>query len=124
MKLRRAALAAGLVLVACTDHTRPSGPGSLTATLLSPNGAEGAAVVLLVGEGVSEIRPVGDTEVHAVTSGDETRIVLINQVGGALAFEIGVADRREPLVGVVTEVAGPDDALRPSLAGYALEIAP
>ena len=124
MRLRHVALAAGLALVACTDHTLPPGPGSLTATLMSPNGAEGAAVMLLVGEGVSEIRAVGDAEVHAVASGDETRVVVINQVGGALAFEIDVADRRRPLVGVVTEVAGPDDALRPSLSGYSLTIEP
>jgi len=115
-------VAAGLALAACTDHTRPSGPGSLTATLTSPNGAEGAAVVLLVGEGVSGIRAIGDTEVHATSSGDETRIVLINQAGGTLAFEIDVADQRRPLVGVVTEVAGPDDALRSSLGGYSLDI--
>jgi hypothetical protein len=122
--LRQAFLVAGLVLAACTDHTRPSGPGSFTATLISPNGPEGAAVVLLVGEGVSELHAIGDTEVHAITSGDETKVVLINQVGGTLAFEIAVADLRRPLVGAVTEVAGPDDALRTSLTGYSLDIEP
>jgi len=120
----RHALAVGVVLAACTDHTRPPGPGSFTATLLSPNGDEGAAVVLLAGEGMSAIRAIGDTEVHAVTSGDEARVVLINQVGGTLAFEIDVADVRRPVVGVVTEVAGPDDALRTDLSGYSVQIGP
>jgi hypothetical protein len=124
VSLRGAAAAAGLILVACTDHGRPPGPGSLTATLRSPNGSEGAAVVLLAGVGVSEIRPIGETEVYSFPSGDETRVVLVNQVGGTLAFELVVADRRGPLVGVVTEVAGPDDVLRTDLSDYALEIAP
>lgn len=124
MSGRRSALVAALLLAACTDHGPPSGPGSLTATLRSPNGPEGAAVLLLAGEGVQEVLPVGDTEVYSTMSGTETHVVLVNQTGGTLAFRVTVADRRRPLVPVVTEVAGPDDALRADLGGYAVEIEP
>ena len=123
MRGTRAALAV-VLFAACTDQHQLPGPGTLTATLRSPNGPEGAAVVLLAGEGVSQILPVGDTEAHFSASGDETRVVLVNQAGGTLAFEVLVLDRDHPPVGIVTEVAGPDDALRASLAGYFLEITP
>lgn len=122
MSLRRAMLVVVLVLTACTDGSLRLGPGTLTATVRSPNGEEGAAVLLLVGEGVTGVEQVGDTEIYATTSGDETRVVLINQTGGTLAFNVDVADRLRPLVAVVLQVAGPDDALRTDLASYVVEL--
>ena len=65
---------------------------------------------------------VGDTEAYAVTSGQTTRIVLINQSGGALTFGVNVEDVSRPLVALVREVAGPDDMLRSDLAGYRVEV--
>lgn len=123
MSLRRTALIAALALTACTDAGPRPGPGTITATLRSPNGDEGAAVLLLAGEGVTRVEPVGDTEVHASTSGDETRVVLINQLGGTLAFEVSVANLRGSLVADLIQVAGPDDALRTDLSGYRVELA-
>lgn len=122
MSPRRAMLVAGLVLAACSDGGPGPGPGTLTATLRSPNGDEGAAVILLVGEGVTGVGAVGDTEVHATTSGDETHVVLINQRGGRLAFTLDVEDLRRPPLALVTEVAGPDDALRSDLERYSVEV--
>jgi hypothetical protein len=122
MSLRGAVLVVGLVLAACTDGALRPGPGRLTATLRSPSGDEGAAVLLLVGEGVTGVDQLGDTEVYAVTSGDETRVVLVNQAGGTLAFAVDVADVGRPLVAVVTEVAGPDDVLRTDLGSYTVEV--
>jgi hypothetical protein len=111
-----------VALVGCADEGPVAGPATMTATLRSPHGAEGAAVVLLVGDGVGAITAVGDTEVYTHTGGTSTLVVLINQAGGELAFQVAVADATQPPEAVVQQVAGPDDALRPSLAGYALEI--
>jgi hypothetical protein len=114
-----------LALVAfagCADEGPVAGPATMTATLRSPNGAEGAAVVLLVGDGVGTITPVGGTEVYSHTGGSTTQVVLINQAGGELSFQVAVADATQPPEAVVQQVAGPDDALRPTLVGYALEI--
>jgi len=122
LSLRRTALIGALALAACMDAGPRPGPGTATATLISPNGEEGAAVLLLAGEGVTAIEPIGDTEVWASTSGDETRVVLINQLGGTLAFEVVMADLRRPFVADVIEVAGPDDALRADLTGYRVEL--
>ena len=108
-------------LSACSDEGPVSGPGTLTAILMSPNGPEGAAFVVLVGEGVGEVTAVGNTEVFARADGSTTQIVLINQAGGALSFQVAVTDTLVRPQSVVQEVAGPDDELRPSLAGYSLE---
>ena len=122
MRVRCAALLAMAVLVGCSDVGPSGGPGMLTATLSSPNGDEGAAVIFLLAEGVVEVSPLGDTEAYAVTSGQTTRIVLVNQAGGALTFGVNVEDVSRPLVGLVREVAGPDDMLRSDLAGYRVEV--
>jgi hypothetical protein len=113
-----------LGVAACVDAAPPLGPGTVTATLHSPNGAEGAAVLQLVGEGVVSVEAVGDTEVYAVTSAYETRVVLVNQVGGTLAFQVALADLGRPPVSLVREVAGPDDELRGDLSDYRVELSP
>lgn len=93
----------------------------MTATVVSPNGVEGAAVVVLLGDGVGAITAAGGTEVHSFAGSGETRVVLINQTGGELGFQVAVADTTQPPSFVLQEVAGPDDELRPSLSGYDLE---
>lgn len=93
----------------------------MTATLISPNGPEGAALVILVGDGVGDVTPVGNTEVFARAGSSTTRIVLIHQAGGELSFRVAVADTTQPPEAVVQEVAGPDDELRAALTEYSLE---
>jgi streptogramin lyase len=81
-------------------------------------------VLLLVGEGVGEVRPAaGDTEVYAVVSGEQTRVVLIDQSGGTLAFDVAMTDMTRPLTAIVQEVAGPDDRLRGDLSDYRVLLA-
>jgi len=109
------------VLAACTDAGPRRGPGTVTGTVQSPNGDEGAAVVLLVGEGVVEVRSVGGTDAYATTDGDMTRVVLVNLEGGTLAFELDLADASRPPVTSLGQVAGPDDQLRPDLSAYRVE---
>jgi hypothetical protein len=121
VSVRNLLIGAVLVLAACTDIGQPRGPGSFTGTLYSPSGDEGAAVLLLVGEGVLAVTAVGDTEAHASTVGETTRIVLISQSGGTLGFDVLMANLSQPLVALVREVAGPDDELRADLSEYRVE---
>lgn len=121
MSVRGVVLLAALALSGCTDIGPTRGPGKLAATLRSPSGDEGAAVLSLLGEGVLEVTKVGETEVYAVASGLTTRVVLINQSGGTLAFEVAVADVGRPVLALVREVAGPDDELRSDLSEYRVE---
>ena len=109
-----------LALAACTDEGPVSGPGTLTATLTSPNGAEGAAALRLIGPGIREIIAVGETETHAFSDVNGTRVVLVNQSGGTLTFTVELSDTTRLPIVVLDEVAGPDDALRSSLDGYDL----
>ncbi|SUZ52403.1 uncharacterized protein METZ01_LOCUS5257 [marine metagenome] len=108
------------LLVACTDQS-PPGPGILTATLKSPNGAEGAALVVLMGPGIGEVTPVGSNQLYSNSSLDEVRIVLINQNDGTLAFRVEVADTTIEPAAIVEEVANPDNLIRSTLDGYQLE---
>ena len=122
MSVRRVILLAALAVAACSDFGPSLGPGILTATLRSPNGNEGAAVLILLGDGVIDVNAVGSTEAYATTSGETTRVVLINQSGGTLTVDVELSDRRRRPVALVQEVAGPDDELRSDLSGYRVEL--
>ena len=114
-------LIAVLFLGGCADEGPVSGPGTLTATVVSPNGPEGAALLALFGDGIGAITPLGDTEVFSESRSGSVQVVLINQVGGVLSFSVAVADTTAPPSVVVHEIAGPDDELRATLAGYEVE---
>jgi len=109
-----------LFTAGCSDQAPVSSPGTMTATLVGPNGAEGAALVSLFGDGVGEITGLGNTEAYAETSVEGTQLVLINQVGGDLAFQVAVTDTTDLPAWVVSQVAGPDDALRADVRPYSL----
>ena len=120
--MKRLAIAfAALVVVGCSDEGPVSGPGTMTATVAGPNGPEGAAVVIILDEAVEAVSPVGDTEVYSRVGGSATHVVLINQNGGELSFEMAVADTTQPPVALVQEVAGPDDELRLDVTDYVVE---
>jgi hypothetical protein len=108
-------------LVGCSDEGPVAEPGTLTATIAGPNGAEGAAVVLLLGDGVGTVAPAGDTEVFARAGDSQTRVVLVHPEGGALTFTVSVDDVTNPPATVVEEVAGPDDVLRGDVSAYSVE---
>ena len=119
MKIRsRSWTAAALVMAAaaCNDSPIPA-PGTLTAVLASPNGAEGAAVLSFASDGVGEIGPVSG-EVFSRVDGDSVTVVLVHEQGGELAFSMALADTTALPLGVVREVAAPNDRLRTTLAGY------
>ncbi|NJD19001.1 MAG: hypothetical protein FIA95_06930 [Gemmatimonadetes bacterium] len=117
------ALAAAPIVAACGDQGPVSGPGTLTAEVVSPNGAEGAALVTLVGEGLGAVGPLDAGRVFAEARGDTVRVVVVNLAGGTLRFTVHVPDTTRPPMATLVEVSGPDDRLR-SLAAYRLELRP
>lgn len=105
----------------CLDEGPQSGPGTVTGTLVGPNGPEGAALVTLLGPGVGTVSPVGTTQIFVRSVPGATELVLINPTGGELAFEVAVADTTAPPASVVVEVAGPNDELRSGLESYSVD---
>jgi hypothetical protein len=119
-KALSATVLTALLIGACGDAGPESGPGTLTATVHSPNGAEGSAVVTFFGEGIGELIPVTG-RIFQQRRGDTLRVVLVNDEGGELSFGVSVADTTRPPMGLVLEVADADDRLRSITAGYSLE---
>ena len=116
-----AALACFLpVAVACGDQGPASGPEMLTVQVVSPNGAEGAALVRLIGPGLGDVTPDAG-RAFSDLRGDTLNVVVVNEAGGDLRFRVALADTTRPPQGVLLEVSGPDDAVR-ALAGYAVEV--
>ncbi len=116
----RAALATIALLAACTDQSPVSAPGTIIARLVSPHGAEGAAVVTLVGEGIGDANGLGDVQVFRSDGIGITTFVLVSPGGGDLSFELEVADTTRLPETMVQQVAGLDDELR--AGGYRLEL--
>ena len=117
------ALAGLLAIAACSDEAPVAGPGTFTGEIVGPNATEGAAVIVLIGDGIESVGSVGDSEAHASIGTEATRVVLINQIGGPLSFTVAVADTTQPLTALVEQVAGPDDELRADVTAYAVEFA-
>ena len=118
---RISVVVAALIFIACADEGPVSGPGTMTARVAGPNGPEGAALIVILDEAVREITPLGDTEVYSQVGGSGTQVVLINQTGGDLTFQLAVSDTTQPPAAVVQEVAGPDDELRSDLSRYTVK---
>jgi hypothetical protein len=78
--------------------------------------------VVLTGEGLLGAVGLGDTEVYRSGGSGSTRIVLVNRVGGDLAFQIDMADTTRLPTAFIEQVAGPDDELRVDVAAYRLEL--
>lgn len=116
------ALVAVLGTAGCGDRGPASAPGPLTVTVISPNGAEGAALLKLVGRGMGAIAP-SEGRVFSETRGDTAYVVVVNVAGGGLRFTVEVADTTRRPTGTLVEVSAPDDRIR-ALAGYRLEVRP
>ncbi len=119
-------LAAGvLALLAACDSSPagPRGPGALQATLVSPNGTEGAAVLELTGPGLGKVT-VEEGLVFSQTDGDVTRVVVVLDDAGQLRFRLRVEDVSSLPSAMLIEVGGGDNELRNSLWGYRVEFVP
>jgi len=117
-------LTAGLVVASgCGDAAPVSAPGTLTATLESPNGAEGAALIHLIGAGVSFLEPLtGD--LHTSVLGDTTKVLVLLDAPGEIAFLLNVADTTQPPVATLLQVADGQNQIRPGLGGYSVRFTP
>jgi hypothetical protein len=118
--VRALTLIAALWASACDQDAVP---GSLTATLVSPNGPEGAAWVTLSGPGIGAVSSLdARTFSHAV--GETVHVVVVRDQPGDLRFVVEVANTTRPPTVVVREVAGGDNRLRADAAAYRLELRP
>jgi hypothetical protein len=105
------------------DPAPPAVPGVLTATLVSPNGAEGSAHLKLFGEGALEVRAL-DARTFSHQRGDTVDVVLVRDAPGELRFLIVVADTTRRPGAAVVEVADGDNRLRSGVGAYRVEIRP
>jgi hypothetical protein len=118
---RRRRIAAALLLTsllaACHDGSSPK-PSGATGHIVSPNGAEGAAVIEFAGV-VSSINVTGGVG-YVSSSGGVTRAVLVLQQPGTIRFSLpGVAIGAGPAATVI-EVADGNNQPRSAVAGYAV----
>lgn len=116
-------LAAALASGACHEGPAP-GPGTLTVSVVSPHGAEGAAVLALHGRGIDGVDGSGAWVRARPGRGDTVVVAVVAEEAGPLSFRLALADTlRRPEVRIL-QVAGPDDALREALEGYRVEVTP
>lgn len=110
--------------VACDDTSAaPSTqPDTFTATLTSPSGPEGGALVEVTGP-VSEVTQ-GTGQLFSAVDGPATRILIVMGEAGTIRFDVGVPDIGAQLEYTILQVSGPDDELRTDLSGYTLEFTP
>ncbi len=107
-----------LAAVGCGGDVGPEiRPGFLTASLVSPNGAEGAALISVVGVGVGNVESTGG-RVFTFSRGDTTRILVVLDSPGVLGFRFSVPDVGSPPVAMVVQVADGGNALRADLSAY------
>ena len=112
---------ASLILASCDRSTDPGGAGTLNVSLVSPNGAEGAAILDVAGE-VESVSSTGDTRVFSADSPAGKRVVIVRGTAGSLSVRLRVPDVSRPPQVTVVEVADGDDRVRVSLAGYHVEL--
>lgn len=110
-----------LLLAACDSSTRPGGRGTLTAQLTSPNGADGAAVLDVVGA-VESLAAPSDVSIYTTPIANGTRVVLVRMTPGELSMNVTVADISKPPAISVVQVADGGDRLREPLTQYAVTL--
>jgi hypothetical protein len=122
-------LAMGLVAFALSscdllgpDESGPEGPGAFHASLVSPAGAEGSAVLELVGGfQLGTISPEGGQAFYEY-QGTSVRLVIILDEPGPIRFQIRTEDVSVVPTASVIQVADAGNQLRASLEGYSLQL--
>lgn len=93
------------------------------ATLISPNGAEGAAVIELTGVGVTGLA-TDDGAFFSQFNGTTVRVVVVRDDPGDITFRFVVPNKGDRPNWSVIEVADGNNGLRGSVSGYQLEFTP
>src|SRR5688572_1210619 len=88
-------LLCALVFVFAACDGSDSAPGTMTATVVSPNGAEGAAHVTIFGPGVVSVGQI-DARTYSNLTGDTMQVVVVRDQPGQLRFSVQVADTTRP----------------------------
>ena len=122
--------AATLSLVAlpawgCRDSTGPSGPrgpGVLEVSLVSPNGAEGSAVLSM--DGGTELGEITTTdgEVYFQHAGGSSKVIVLLDIPGSIRFRVETQEVADLPSVAVEQVADGEDELRTSVSGYQIQI--
>jgi hypothetical protein len=114
-----------LGVAGCGDEATPPEPvpGDLAVSLVSPNGAEGAAVFQTSDAGVVEVSATG-AQAFQLTAGGVTRIVVLLDEPGDISFTLGVEDLNQPPELQIVEVADPENRLRADLSQYTVAAEP
>ena len=95
----------------------PSGPGRIEVSLTSPNGNEGAAVIVLKGTGLSAVAGAAG-QIFTGRGADSLVAVVVLEEPGVITLTVRVEDVAVVPSARVVEVAGGDNQLRSSLSGY------
>ena len=117
------ALVALALLSACGSDGggEPLQSRTWSAQLVSPNGAEGAAVLQIDGD-IAAVRGPAGSRILTHRANGATRVIVVLDQPGAIALELDLAERAPAPEANVVEVSGPDDTLRGSTAGYAVTL--
>jgi hypothetical protein len=112
-------------LAACDGGgTGASAPGGeFIAALESPNGAEGAALLELTGEGIESVTAASLSLFQLPITGGR-RVMLVREPAGRIEFRVRVAPGSEPPAARVLQVVDGNDEPRASADGYAVTYTP
>lgn len=122
---------AALIAVACDEGVAPPEPpnepppqpvpGNMVAVLVSPNGAEGAAVFETTSDAISDVTvDAGDVFFGTLTG--TTRIIVVLDPPGEIRFTIAVDDVNQPPSLHLIEVADGDNVTRAGLRDYSIQL--
>jgi hypothetical protein len=122
-----AALALALAALSCNAPTgdHRSGPGTVSIRFDSPNTGDGALKLSLSGPGITAVTASGDLMVFSRQGGGTTTtIAIFGELADGLIVTFDVPDLAdlESYRATLLEVAGPDNNLRASLAGYSVSV--
>ncbi|MSR37120.1 MAG: hypothetical protein EXR95_10865 [Gemmatimonadetes bacterium] len=107
-----------VVLGACDDPVPRE--GLVRATLVSPNGLEGAALFEVPVEGVLSVKARVGLVLESRAAGTRQLAVVLSKPD-TIALELLVADAQRPPTLRLLQVSGPDDRMR-ALTGYQIRI--
>ena len=103
-------------------------PGTLTVRLVSPNTDDGAILLEITGPApMAELTPLSQgASLHARSNGNTTRVALFGALdsGALVRFSVADVNAAPQYSAQVTEASDRTSALRASVSGYQLTIAP
>jgi len=108
-----------MLLATACDSTQPKSSGILTAALITPNGAEGAAVIDVSGV-LDSVTATDGTQLFETPTATGKRIVLVRLTPGELSMKVNVPDVSNLPHFTVVQVADGDNKLRQLTPSYTM----